>query len=129
MATDPFAELRLTPTLDLAAIKRAYFAALKRSPPHADPEGFKRVRTAYEDLLEPTRRTMHVMSAPLDASAWEASKARYETALVALHASPNPDGSQGEGLERIDAFVKAFSTVPLSEAVAKVRLAAELERG
>jgi hypothetical protein len=129
MATDPFAELHLTPTLDLAAIKRAYFAALKRSPPHADPEGFKRIRAAYEDLLEPTRRTTHVMSAPLDGSAWEASKARYETVVdLARAARENPGSGVGEDTEKVDAFVKTFSVQSLSDAIAKVRPSAEPDR-
>lgn len=47
---DPFAVLGLAPTLDAAAVKRAYFAALARHPPHQDAEGFQRVRAAYEKL-------------------------------------------------------------------------------
>ncbi|MGD0837563.1 MAG: J domain-containing protein [Polyangia bacterium] len=46
----PFAVLGLAPTLDLAAIKRAYFALLTKHPPHQDQEGFKRIRAAYEAL-------------------------------------------------------------------------------
>jgi curved DNA-binding protein CbpA len=47
---DFFAVLGLEPTLDPAAVKRAYFAALARYPPHQDAEGFQRVRAAYEAL-------------------------------------------------------------------------------
>ena len=39
MAEGPFAVLGIAPTLDLGAVKRAYFAALPRHPPHADPAG------------------------------------------------------------------------------------------
>jgi curved DNA-binding protein CbpA len=46
----PFATLGIKPTLDLAAIKRAYFALLTKHPPHQDQEGFKRIRGAYEAL-------------------------------------------------------------------------------
>ena len=46
----PFAVLGIRPTLDLAAIKRAYFALLTKHPPHQDQEGFKRIRAAYEAL-------------------------------------------------------------------------------
>jgi curved DNA-binding protein CbpA len=46
----PFAILGIAPTLDLGAIKRAYFAALMKHPPHSDPDGFKRIRAAYESL-------------------------------------------------------------------------------
>jgi curved DNA-binding protein CbpA len=51
--SDPFAVLGLAPTLDTAAVKRAYFAALTRHPPHQDAEGFQRVRGAYEALSSP----------------------------------------------------------------------------
>lgn len=50
---DPFAVLGLAPTLDTAAVKRAYFAALACHPPHQDAEGFQRVRGAYEALSSP----------------------------------------------------------------------------
>jgi curved DNA-binding protein CbpA len=46
----PFAILGIAPTLDLRAIKRAYFAALAKHPPHSDPDGFKQIRSAYEAL-------------------------------------------------------------------------------
>lgn len=46
----PFGILGIKPTLDVAAIKRAYFALLPKYPPHQDQEGFKRVRGAYEAL-------------------------------------------------------------------------------
>lgn len=49
-AESPFAVLGIAPTLDLAAIKRAYFALLAKHPPHRDQEGFRRIRAAYEAL-------------------------------------------------------------------------------
>lgn len=51
--TDPFAVLGLAPTLEHGAIKRAYFSLLPQHPPHADPEGFRRLRDAYELLMGP----------------------------------------------------------------------------
>lgn len=50
---DPFEVLALAPTLDRGAIKRAYFALLPRHAPHDDPEGFRRLRNAYETLMGP----------------------------------------------------------------------------
>jgi curved DNA-binding protein CbpA len=50
---DPFEVLGLEPTLDHAAIKRAYFTLLPRHAPHADPDGFRRLRDAYETLTGP----------------------------------------------------------------------------
>lgn len=43
--------LGLAPTDDVRAIKRAYAACLKRCRPEDDPEGFARLRSAYEMLL------------------------------------------------------------------------------
>lgn len=66
MIASPFATLALGPTLDFAVIKRAYFAALTRHPPHADPEGFRRVREAYERLTDPADRLEALLSTPVD---------------------------------------------------------------
>ncbi len=49
----PFELLGLAPTLDIAAVKRAYFAALSKHPPHSDPDGFARLRRTYEALVAP----------------------------------------------------------------------------
>jgi hypothetical protein len=46
----PFGVLGIAPTLDPGAVKRGYFTALQKSPPHADPAGFRRIREAYERL-------------------------------------------------------------------------------
>jgi hypothetical protein len=53
MSAGLFAILGIAPTTDLTAVKRAYFSALKLHPPHADPEGFRRLRDAYEALSKP----------------------------------------------------------------------------
>ena len=53
--TDPFAILGIAPTLERGAIKRAYFGLLSKHSPHADPEGFRRLRDAYELLMGPGR--------------------------------------------------------------------------
>lgn len=41
---------------DAAAIKQAYRRAVAAHPPDVDPEGFRRVRDAYELLREPWAR-------------------------------------------------------------------------
>jgi len=50
---DPFAVLGIAPPSTLGDIKRAYFTALQQHPPHADADGFRRLRAAYECLLKP----------------------------------------------------------------------------
>lgn len=54
MSDDLFVVLGIAPTTDLDAVKRGYFQALKAHPPHADPEGFRRLRRAYETLSKPS---------------------------------------------------------------------------
>ena len=53
---DPYATLGLAPTADLDEIKRAYFAQVRLHPPEHDPETFKRIRAAYEQLRDPKQR-------------------------------------------------------------------------
>lgn len=45
---DPFAVLGVSPSADDAAIRRAYLGLLRLHRPERDPEGFQRVRAAYE---------------------------------------------------------------------------------
>ncbi|MBN1205126.1 MAG: hypothetical protein JXB05_09405 [Myxococcaceae bacterium] len=79
---DPFAVLGLAPTLDLSALKRAYFAALARHPPHQDPEGFQRVRAAYEALTRPGALAAAYLSSPLDVRRLaEEARERFDAAL------------------------------------------------
>ena len=44
-------ELALSPTTDADAVRRAYRARLKAVGPDRDPEGFQRLRAAYETVL------------------------------------------------------------------------------
>ena len=41
---------------DKMAIKRAYFALVKKHSPEADPEGFRVIRTAYDTLFDDEKR-------------------------------------------------------------------------
>jgi curved DNA-binding protein CbpA len=56
MITDPFAVLGLEDTADDEAIRAAYLRAIRTSPPDRDPEGFRRIRDAYEQLRDAERR-------------------------------------------------------------------------
>ena len=72
--TDIWAELGIARTGDAAAIRRAYAAQIKAVRPDVDPQGFARLRTAYERALAnaesaaPTAATVHV-AAPAAAPA------------------------------------------------------------
>lgn len=52
--------------MDPVAVKGAYFAALARHPPHQDPEGFQRLRRAYEALTRPGGLAVAYLSSPVD---------------------------------------------------------------
>jgi len=78
----PFAVLGLAPTMDAAAIKRAYFAALARHPPHQDPEGFGRLRSAYEVLTRPGGLAAAYLSSPVDVQRLaDEARERFDAAL------------------------------------------------
>ena len=56
MLNDPFSVLGVDETANDEVIHEAYIAAIRTSPPDRDPEGFRRVREAYEQLRDPERR-------------------------------------------------------------------------
>lgn len=110
---DPFAILGIAPTLDRQAIKRAYFAAAKRTPPHADPDAFRRVRTAYEELNDERRLRPAWLRAPIDTERllerWNARfRERIEAAAAAQLASTKRERA-------LALFVERCASVRLSE--------------
>ncbi len=56
MNADPYTELGLTRQATMLEIKKAYFRLVRDHPPERDPDGFRRVRTAYEALRTPVAR-------------------------------------------------------------------------
>lgn len=79
----PFHILEVAPTLDLAAIKRAYFTALAKHPPHSDPEGFKRIRSAYEALGSRGEAASYLLRSAVDVEAELALlRERHDAALA-----------------------------------------------
>ena len=64
-APDPFAVLGLDPGVDDAGLRQAYRAAVQRHPPERDPEGFRRVRAAYEALRDPRARMERLLAEPI----------------------------------------------------------------
>jgi curved DNA-binding protein CbpA len=53
---NPFTVLGLEETADDEAVRVAYLAAVRKSPPDRDPEGFRRIREAYEALRDSEHR-------------------------------------------------------------------------
>ena len=68
---NPFAVLGIEETAGDDAVRVAYLAAVRRSPPDRDPDGFRRVREAYEAVRDEERRfALRVFGpAPLDPEA------------------------------------------------------------
>lgn len=53
---NPFATLGLDETADDAAVRAAYLAAVRAHPPDRDPDGFQRIREAYDAIRDENRR-------------------------------------------------------------------------
>lgn len=53
---NPFAVLGIDESADDAAVRAAYLAAVRKSPPDRDPDGFRRIRDAYEAVRDRERR-------------------------------------------------------------------------
>ena len=53
---DPYAVLGLSRQASEADIKRAYFQLVRQFPPERQPEKFRAIRTAYEQLRDPEQR-------------------------------------------------------------------------
>ncbi len=114
--SDPFAVLEIAPTLDPAQVKRAYFAGLQKHPPHADPEGFRRLRTAYETLTFPGALPLAFIAAPFDTAAELDSWHRQWDAPMRLAADRvRQDHLNGEA---VHSFVTTASRLRLDEAAA-----------
>src|SRR5438094_8911700 len=54
--TDPYAVLEVDRGASAAEVRHAYRQQVRAHPPERDPEGFKRVREAYEVLRSPRKR-------------------------------------------------------------------------
>lgn len=116
VSSDPFAVLGIPATLESGRVKRAYFAQLQAHPPHSDPEGFRRLRQAYEALSTPGALALAYVSTPVDAAlelkAWSE---RWEGPMSrALEQARLKDSDAGA----ISAFVTTVSRCTMAEAAA-----------
>ncbi len=55
-SNDPYSVLGVAHTASPEEIKKAYFALVRQHPPEREPEMFKRIRAAYEQLRDPAQR-------------------------------------------------------------------------
>jgi curved DNA-binding protein CbpA len=56
LIADPYKMLGLSRKATALEIKKAYFTLVREHSPERDPEGFKRIRAAYEALRSPETR-------------------------------------------------------------------------
>lgn len=73
---DPYSVLGLKRGASHAEIRRAYFRKVREHPPETDPETFKTIRAAYEQLRSAEQRAvtdLYLLQAP---PPWEPSKGR-----------------------------------------------------
>jgi curved DNA-binding protein CbpA len=112
----PFAVLDIAPTRDAAAIKRAYFTALAAHPPHRDPDGFKRIRSAYEALGAPGGAWAALLAEPLDIEA-EARRCRERFDADLARAGQERADSEARASQAA-ACKERLLSLPLDEALA-----------
>ena len=53
---DPYTVLGIAPSASPEEIKKAYFTQVRAHPPERDPDAFKQVRVAYDQLKTPEKR-------------------------------------------------------------------------
>jgi curved DNA-binding protein CbpA len=114
--TSPFGILGIAPTLDLAAIKRAYFAALTAHPPHSDPEGFKRIRSAYEALGSRGETASYLLRSAIDDQAELAILRQRHDAALARAGQAN--AASAADAARVARFTEGLARLNLEEALA-----------
>jgi hypothetical protein len=113
---DLFEALEITPTLDVAQVKRAYFALLQRHPPHTDPEGFRRIRAAYEALMAPGALGLAYATAPIAAAEELARwRERWDVPIQQALSHFNEATAQATAIE---SFVAGASRTTLAGAAA-----------
>jgi curved DNA-binding protein CbpA len=111
-----FSILGIQPTLDLGAIKRGYFARLPQVSPERDPDGFRRLRDAYEALLKFEGRALAFVRAPIESRevlSAELSDLTNETITKAANAAELRAGRT----TLVSRFTERMSSLSFSQAV------------
>ncbi len=98
---NPFAEIGIAPTLDMAEIKRAYFKALSTRAPQNNPEGFQLLRQAYERLSQPGGLSAAFLSSPVDVSR---ELVRYQERHAAIQEEAGAEASTHTNNTNLDRF-------------------------
>ena len=54
---NPYIVLGIPRNASLEEVKKAYFSLIRKHPPEKDPQGFKRIRLAYDSLRDADKRS------------------------------------------------------------------------
>jgi curved DNA-binding protein CbpA len=112
----PFAILGMAPTLDLGAIKRAYFTALAKHPPHRDPDGFKQIRSAYEALGSRGNAASLLLRSAIDVeSELSVLRGRHDAALASARQASTASAADSA---RVARFTEGLAHLSFEEALA-----------
>lgn len=115
---NPFLVLQISPTLDLAVVKRAYYTQLAKHPPHKDPEGFRRLRAAHDRLLQPHAMAAEYLACPLDIEGeLRDYAARFDDAIAAVKSAQARERDSQIKMRRFD---EVLSRTKLSELLARL---------
>ena len=82
LAANPYQILGIDRTASLADIKRAYFKCVREYPPEEQPEKFKEIRKAYDQLKSPEEKAlvdMFLLQPAPDIS--DLAKGRYDVTV------------------------------------------------
>ena len=107
--------LGVSPRSTPSEIRGAYFALVRAHPPERDPEGFKRIRAAYDQLRSPRRRA--------ELTLLELRQGEAEFDLGRLHDAPAP-AFPAQWLDHLIAIALAGLDAEIDAAVAAKRDAA-----
>jgi len=97
---EAFVELGLDPDADRDGVRRAYLRLLKTRKPEADPEGFMRLRTAYERVKgeRPLGEAVH-------ASAHANLQAAVDAPDGAIAPAPSEPDRQAGGIKSTSGWI------------------------
>lgn len=115
----PFDVLSIAPTPDLSAVKRAYFSLLAKHTPHQDPEGFRRLRSAYEALTAPGAIEFAYITSPVQV---EAELNRWNGRFSAQLKRVAEESQQRDlVVGAVTRFIEGISRMTLSDALLSLR--------
>ena len=84
---NPYTVLGIPKNASLEVVKKAYFSLIRKHPPEKDPQGFKRIRLAYDSLRDLDKRSqtdLFLFSDPIELDRIQESALIFETKLPRL---------------------------------------------